>query len=155
MKTLQKGDRAPEFRLQDQNREVVALADFRNAKLLVYFFPKAGTPGCTRQACAVRDALPGLHGTGADVVGISPDSPEDLKQFEEDHDLGFTLLSDRDHKIAEAYGAWGEQTRNGETFTTVIRSAFLVDERGRVEEAWPRIDPDRTVPAVNAALGLA
>jgi peroxiredoxin Q/BCP len=150
---LEPGDPAPPFALVDQGGRTVRLEDYRGRKVLVYFFPKADTPGCTAQSCAVRDAREELASLGVDVVGISPDAPEDQAAFDRKYGLGFPLLSDPDHRVAEAYGVWGERTLYGKTVVGIVRSSFLVDEEGRVERAWYRVKPEETVPKARAALG--
>lgn len=155
MVTLARGDTAPPFALKDQSGTVVRLADYRGRRLLVYFYPKAGTSGCTTQSCAVRDARDELSGLGVDVVGISPDPPEAQAAFDREHELGFPLLSDPDHAVAEAWGAWGEKSMYGKPYVGILRSAFIVDERGRIHEAFYRIAPRATVPAVQRALRSA
>lgn len=152
MAKLGPGDPAPAFALPDQSGRTVRLEDFRGRKLLVYFYPKADTPGCTTQSCAVRDAREELASLGVDVVGISPDPPEDQAAFDRKYGLGFPLLSDPDHEVADAYGAWGERTLYGKKVTGVIRSSFLIDEEGRIERAWYRVKPEETVPEARAAL---
>jgi thioredoxin-dependent peroxiredoxin len=149
---LSPGDPAPDFRLPDASGEEVALSGLRGRKVLVYFYPKADTPGCTKQACGLRDALPDLGDTA--VVGISPDKPAALAKFDTKYGLGFPLLSDVDHAVAEAYGVWGEKKNYGRTYMGLIRSAFLVDEEGLVEQAWPKISPADTPTRLKAALGL-
>ncbi len=151
---LEIGDPAPPFALRDQRGETVRLADFgqRGRKVLVYFYPAADTPGCTRQSCSLRDHMQELEGIGVEVVGISPDVPEDQLAFDEKFGLGFPLLSDPDHAVADAWGAWGERERDGRTFTGIIRSSFLVDEDGRIERAWYKVTPEDTVPNALAAL---
>ncbi|HLT69169.1 MAG TPA: thioredoxin-dependent thiol peroxidase [Acidimicrobiales bacterium] len=148
---LKQGDKAPDFSLLDQDGRTVSLADFRGRKVLVYFYPKADTPGCTTQACGLRDVLGEIGDTA--VVGISPDKPEKQKRFDEKYGLGFPLLSDIDHAVAEAYGAWGEKKNYGRTYMGVIRSAFLVDEEGNLAEVWPKITPKDTPKKLLAALG--
>ena len=150
---LQPGDTAPGFSLSDQNGNMVGSADFRGGKLLVYFYPKADTPGCTRQACSVRDAMPDLNAIGVAAVGISPDRPEKQKKFDGKYALGFPLLSDGDHAVAEAYGVWGEKVRYGRTSVGITRSAFLIDESGRIIRAWYGVRPEDTVTKALAALG--
>jgi thioredoxin-dependent peroxiredoxin len=149
---LQPGDEAPDFALEDQSGSTVELSDFKGRKVLVYFYPKADTPGCTTQACGLRDALPEL-GDGVVVVGIRPDAPSKQLRFDEKHGLGFPLLSDPDHEVAEAYGAWGERSMYGRKFMGIVRSAFLVDEKGRIEQAWPKISPKDTPLKLKQALG--
>ena len=152
MTTLQPGDPAPPFELLDQDSKPVGLADFAGRKLLVYFYPKASTPGCTAQSCAVRDALPDLTKAGTAAVGISPDAPKTQAKFDLKHELGFPLLSDSGHSVAEAYGVWGEKSMYGKKYMGVTRSSFLIDEEGRIQEAWYKVSPGDTVPKALAAL---
>ena len=152
MVELKSGDKAPRFTLDDQDGRPVSLEDFSGRRLLVYFYPKAGTSGCTTQAQAVRDALGQLAERRAAVVGISPDTPQAQKRFDDKHNLGFPLLSDPEHQTAEAYGVWAEKKLYGRSFMGVVRSAFLVDETGRVAAVWYKISPKNTVPAVLKAL---
>ena len=144
------GDRAPAFHLADQNGEKVRLSSFQGRKVLVFFYPKASTPGCTTQACGLRDVAGEIGDTA--IVGISPDAPDKLAKFDEKNGLGFTLLSDPDHVAAEKYGAWGEKKLYGKTYMGVIRSAFLIDEKGTVTHAWPKISPKDTPKKLLAAL---
>jgi len=153
MASLEPGDPAPGFALPDQLGGAVRLEDLRGRKVLVYFYPAADTPGCTKQSCDLRDHRQDLAGIGAEVVGISPDRPEAQLAFDRKYDLGFPLLSDPDHQVAEAWGAWGEKTRNGKTSVGIIRSSFLIDEDGRIERAWYGVKPQDTVPNALAALG--
>ena len=152
---LRAGDPAPPFSLADQTGNAVRLTDFVGRKLLLYFYPKADTPGCTTQSCAVRDAREDLASLGVDVVGISPDEPQEQARFDEKFDLGFPLLSDPDHAVAEAYGVWGEKVNYGRTYMGIIRSSFLVDEEGRIERAWYKVSPAATVPNAQKALAGA
>lgn len=152
MSTLQKGQKAPDFTLCDQNGTCVSLSGFAGRKVLVYFYPKADTPGCTTQACAVRDALEELGKHGVAAVGISPDKPAKQAKFDSKYSLGFPLLADEDNAVAEAYGAWGEKSMYGKTYMGIIRSAFLIDEQGNVAETWYKVSPGDTVPNVLAAL---
>ena len=135
------GEKAPGFELVSDTGETVKLSDFEGQKVVIYFYPKANTSGCTAQACALRDAYPQLQAHDAVVIGISPDPPDALVEFREDHDLPFMLLSDPDHKVAEAYGAWGEKTSSGKTYEGIIRSHFVVDEEGRLVEARHNVQP--------------
>ncbi len=153
MATLEPGDPGPPFALPDQQGNTVRLEDLRGRKVLVYFYPEADTPGCTTQSCDLRDHRQDLAGIGAEVVGISPDQPEDQLAFDRKYRLGFPLLSDPDHSVAEAWGAWGEKTRNEKTYEGIIRSSFLVDEDGRIERAWYGVKPEDTVPNALAELG--
>ena len=152
MTTLKIGDRAPEFQLPDQNDVIVSLKDFRGIKLLLYFYPQADTSGCTKQACSVRDAMPDLKSLGIAVVGISPDKPEKQKKFDEKYSLGFPLLSDPDHSVAKAYGAWGEKKMYGKVYEGIIRSAFLIGPDGKIIGVWYKVAPADTVPNVKKAL---
>lgn len=150
--TLKRGDAAPAFSLLDQDGNLVRLKDFAGRKLLVYFYPQADTPGCTTQSCAVRDAREDLSGLGVDVVGISPDQPEEQAAFDRKFSLSFPLLSDPDHAVADAYGVWGEKSMYGNRYDGIIRSSFLVDERGKILEAFYKVAPKDTVPKAERAL---
>lgn len=149
---LTPGDKAPTFTLEDQTGEKVKLSDFKGRKVLVYFYPRADTPGCTQQACGLRDAAPQIGDTV--VLGISPDKPAAQAKFDAKYSLGFPLLSDQDHAVAEAYGAWGEKSMYGKKYMGIVRSAFLVDEKGKVSHAWPKISPKDTPANLKNALGL-
>jgi peroxiredoxin Q/BCP len=149
---LAAGDVAPDFALPDQHGETVRLSDRRGRRVLVYFYPEADTPGCTTQSCAVRDARTDLDGLGVDALGIAPSSVEAQAAFDTKFSLGFPLLSDPDHSVAEAYGAWGEKTSYGRTSVGIIRSSFLIDPEGRVEGAWYKVTPKDTVPKALAAM---
>ena len=152
MAQLSAGDRAPAFALVDQHGQKIRLSTFKGRKVVVYFYPKADTPGCTTQSCALSDAMPELSGLGADVVGISPDSPDRQLRFDEKYGLGFPLLADEDHSVAEAWGAWGEKVNYGKRYFGIVRSAFVVDERGRIAAAFYKVSPQDTVPKVTAVL---
>jgi peroxiredoxin Q/BCP len=152
MAQLKVGDKAPAFALPDQDGNTTALADFRGRRLLVYFYPKADTPGCTKQACSIRDAMADLSDAGVTTVGISPDQPDKQKKFDDKYDLGFPLLSDPDHKIAQAYGAWGKKSMYGKTYEGIIRSSFLIDEKGKVLQVSYKVKPLDTVPNARQAL---
>ena len=147
---LQPGDPAPPFALSDQAGRTVSLSDFAGRRVLVYFYPKADTAGCTAQACALRDVAGEVGHTA--IVGISPDPPARQARFDEKYGLGFPLLSDQDHAVAEAYGAWGERSMYGKRYMGIIRSAFLVAEDGRVTHAWPKVSPRDTALNLLAAL---
>ena len=150
---LKQGDPAPDFTLLDQNGEPFHLAERVKAGKgwhLIYFYPKADTPGCTTQSCGLRDVLGDIGDTA--VVGISPDKPAKQKKFDEKYGLGFPLLADQDHAVAESYGAWGEKKNYGRTYMGIIRSAFLVDEDGNLAEAWPKISPKDTPTKLLQAL---
>ena len=132
---LSPGDLAPDFQLLDADERDVSLMQFRGGRVVLYFYPAALTPGCTTQACDFRDNLSVLQGAGLAVVGISPDLPEKLRKFRDTHALTFPLLSDPEHRVLEAFGAWGEKSLYGKTVTGVIRSTVVVDASGRVEHA--------------------
>lgn len=132
---LQVGDTAPAFTLPDADGNPVTLSDFKGRKVIVYFYPAASTPGCTKQACDFRDSLTELGGAGLDVVGISPDKPEKLAKFRDAEGLTFPLLSDPEKKVLTAWGAFGEKKMYGKTVQGVIRSTFVVDENGTIEVA--------------------
>jgi peroxiredoxin Q/BCP len=152
MAHLNIGDPAPDFALTDQEGNTVKLSDFQEKKLLLYFYPKADTPGCTKQACQIRDARSELADLGVDAVGISPDKPGAQKKFDGKYGLGFPLLSDPDHAAAQAYGAWGEKKMYGKTSMGIIRSSFLIDENGKIKGAWYKVKPEDTVPLAQEAL---
>ncbi len=149
---LRPGAIAPPFGLKDQSGRIVSLTDYAGRKLLVYFYPRADTPGCTVQSCSVRDHRKRLGKLGVDVVGISPDSPATQKRFDQKFTLGFPLLSDQDRLVARAWGAFGERTLYGRRYAGIVRSSFLVDESGRILAAWYGVKPDETVRHAKAAL---
>jgi peroxiredoxin Q/BCP len=139
---LEPGKKAPAFTLLDQDGQKVKLADFKGHKVLVYFYPKADTPGCTAQSCGLRDVADDVG--DAVILGISPDQPEKQKKFDTKYSLGFPLLSDPEHAVADKFGVWGEKKLYGKAYMGIIRSAFLIDEAGKVEEAWYKISPKDT-----------
>lgn len=132
---LTEGDKAPEFSLLNDAGETVSLQDFAGERVVVYFYPRANTPGCTKEACDFRDSLAQLNDAGIKVVGISPDKPESLAKFRDEHDLNFPLLSDPDKEVMQAYGAFGEKKNYGKVVQGVIRSTFLVEEDGTISLA--------------------
>lgn len=152
MGQLNVGDKAPDFELEDQSGNTVKLSDFKGRKLLIFFYPKADTPGCTKQSCSVRDAHEELATAGVDAVGISPDKSSKQQKFDTKYGLGFPLLSDPEHQVAEAYGAWGEKKMYGKTFEGIIRSSFLIDEEGKVAQVAYKVKPLDTIPKALAAL---
>jgi len=153
MSELKVGDSAPDFELLAQDGKTWRLADFKGQSLLIYFYPKADTSGCTAQSCAVRDALGDLAGLGAKAIGVSPDKPEKQAKFDNKFDLGFPLLADIDHSVADAYGAWGEKSMYGKKYMGIIRSSFLVDGKGKIAGAWYKVKPGDTAPKALEALG--
>jgi len=148
---LTPGMPAPAFTLLDQDGEPISLAKQQGNKVLVYFYPKADTPGCTKQSCGLRDIADDIGDTI--IIGISPDLPAKLAKFDQKYDLGFTLLSDADHSVSEAYGVWAEKSMYGRKYMGIVRSAFLIDENGNIEEAWYKISPDATPTNLLKALG--
>lgn len=155
MPQLKPGDKAPAFSLEDQDGKAVKLSDFKGKTVLLYFYPKAGTPGCTKQSCSVRDARKDLSRRGVVVLGVSPDAPAAQKKFDGKYGLGFPLLADTEHAVAEAYGVWGKKSMYGKTYFGIVRTAFLIDAKGKVVDAWYKVSPDDTVPGAFAALGGA
>lgn len=150
---LETGQPAPEFLLDDQTGSPVSLSSFGGRKVLVYFYPRADTPGCTTQACGLRDVL-GQIGTTV-VLGISPDTPAKQAKFDQKYELGFPLLADMDHAVAEAYGVWVEKSMYGKKYLGIERSAFLIDESGKLEQVWYKISPKDTPTNLLAALSAA
>src|SRR5690348_9725619 len=150
MTTLSAGDKAPAFTLLDQDEQKVKLTDFKGRKVLVYFYPKADTPGCTAQSCGLRD-IAGEVGDTA-IVGISPDKPAKQAKFDEKYGLGFPLLADEDHGVAKAYGVWTEKSMYGKKYMGILRSAFLIDENGKLADVWYKVSPADTPKNLLAAL---
>lgn len=138
MRTLKVGENAPHFTLLNQNNEAVSLTQFQGKKVLVYFYPKALTPGCTTQASGLRDSKAELENLGVVILGISPDSPKKLAQFIEKKELNFTLLSDEEHLVAEQFGVWGEKKFMGRTFDGIHRISFLIDEQGKIAQVFDK-----------------
>ncbi|MGW0608219.1 thioredoxin-dependent thiol peroxidase [Streptomyces sp. NPDC002644] len=151
---LQPGDSAPAFTLPDADGKEVSLADYAGRKVIVYFYPAALTPGCTKQACDFTDNLELLAGAGYDVVGISPDKPEKLAKFRDKESLKVTLLADPDKKVLEAYGAFGEKKLYGKTVVGVIRSTVVVDAEGKVERALYNVKATGHVAKIIRDLGV-
>jgi thioredoxin-dependent peroxiredoxin len=152
---LKPGDKAPDFTLLDQNGEPFTLSKSlmqRKVWHLIYFYPKADTPGCTAQACGLRDARPQVGDTV--LLGVSPDPPSKQQRFDAKYELGFPLLADEDHAVAEAYGVWGEKTNYGKTYMGIIRSAFLIDEDGTIADAWYKVSPADTTTNLLKALAV-
>lgn len=139
---LTSGDKAPDFTLLDQRGEQVKLKDFKGRRVLLFFYPKADTPGCTAQACGLRDVAGEVGDTV--ILGISPDKPAKQAKFDDKFGLGFPLLADEDHAVAEAYDVWAEKSMYGKKYFGIVRSAFLVDEKGKVAEAWYKVSPKDT-----------
>jgi peroxiredoxin Q/BCP len=142
MANLEPGDQAPAFTLPDQDGTPVSLEDFKGRKLLLYFYPADDTPGCTKEACQFNDNLHAFQAADVPVIGVSPDDAASHQRFRSKFGLGFTLLSDPDHAVADQYGAWGERVRYGQTIIGILRSTFLIDEQGKVERAWYKVKAD-------------
>ena len=141
--SLAAGTRAPFFELHDQAGEIVRLRDFEGQWVVLYFYPKDDTPGCTKEACNFRDNYGAIQATGAALFGISGDSEAAHAKFAEKYSLPFRLLVDEDHAVSRAYGAWGLKTNYGKTYEGMIRSTFIIDSAGRIAKVWPRVKPDR------------
>ena len=154
MTRLEPGSAAPDFTLPDADGNPVRLKDLRGQKVVVYFYPAAMTPGCTKQACDFRDSLDSLKAAGYTVLGISPDKPEKLAKFRERDAVNFPLLSDPDKTTLEAYGAFGEKTMYGKKVTGVIRSTFVIDEKGKIEQAQYNVRATGHVAKLRRDLGL-
>jgi thioredoxin-dependent peroxiredoxin len=149
---LAPGDKAPAFSLPDADGNKVSLADYKGRRVVVYFYPAASTPGCTKQACVFRDNLHELNDAGIDVVGVSPDKPEKLAKFRDAEGLTFPLLSDPDRKVLTAWGAYGEKMMYGKTVTGVIRSTFVVDEKGKIAVAQYNVKAAHTATKIRQIL---
>jgi len=148
------GDPAPEFTLPDADGKPVALSDYRGRSVVVYFYPAASTPGCTKQACDFRDSLAELDTAGFAVLGISPDPPAKLAKFRDAEGLTFPLLSDEDRSVLKAYGAYGEKQMYGRTVTGVIRSSFVIDPQGRIDQALYHVRATGHVARLRKDLGV-
>ncbi len=146
------GAPAPDFTLNDENGQPVRLSDFRGKRVVVYFYPKDDTPGCTAQACGFRDAYPEITERNAVVIGISPDDAGSHQKFKTKYDLPFILLVDPDHAVAEAYGVWGERSMYGRTYMGITRSSFVIDEQGRFIDVQFKISPQDSVMKALEAL---
>ncbi len=140
MEKLTVGQAAPRFEGVDQNGNKLSLADFAGRKLILYFYPKDNTPGCTAEACSLRDGRDELQKMGFEVVGVSPDSEKSHRGFIEKHSLNFPLLSDTDKKIAQAYGVWGEKKFMGRAYMGILRTTFVIDEKGVIEKIFDQVD---------------
>ncbi len=138
---LTEGTIAPDFRLQADDGREISLSDYRGKKVVLYFYPKDNTPGCTTEACSFRDGHSELLAAGAIVLGVSPDSIKSHVNFKTKFDLPFALLSDPDHEVAEMYGAWGEKKMYGKTYMGIIRSTFIIDEQGVIAKVFPKVTP--------------
>ncbi|HEX3042895.1 MAG TPA: thioredoxin-dependent thiol peroxidase [Solirubrobacterales bacterium] len=149
---LQSGDKAPAFTLPDRNGEKVKLSDLKGQTVVLYFYPRADTPGCTTQACGVRDRSAEYEAAGARVIGISPDEVGEIDKFAGKYDLGFTLLADADHAVAEKYGAWVEKSMYGRKYMGVARATFIIDPKGKIAKVFPKVQPKKHDDLVLKAL---
>ncbi len=149
---IEAGSKAADFTLKDEQGNDVSLADFKGKKIVLYFYPKDNTPGCTKQACSFRDVYDDILETGAVVIGISPDKPTSHKKFKEKFNLPFYLLCDEDHKVADSFGAWGEKKMYGKTYMGIIRSTFIIDEDMNVIKVYPKVTPEGHGEAILNAL---
>ncbi len=149
---LTQGQKAPAFTLPDDEGNPVSLSDYLGQKVVVYFYPKDDTPGCTKEACSFRDAFDDFLAAGAAVLGVSPDGAGSHERFRKRYHLPFRLLSDPDHKVAEAYGAWGEKSMYGRKTLGILRSTFIVDERGDIVRVFPHVKPEGHAEEVLKAL---
>jgi peroxiredoxin Q/BCP len=145
------GSPVPDVVLTNQHDVLVDLATLRGQRVLIFFYPKANTPGCTQQACGLRDVVSAVDGTV--ILGISPDKPAAQKKFDDKYELGYDLLADTDHSVAEAFGVWQEKVNYGKRYMGIVRSAFLIDPKGKIEQAWYKISPADTPKKLLEALG--
>jgi thioredoxin-dependent peroxiredoxin len=150
---LDEGTTAPDFTLPNQDGDDISLSDFRGRPVVLYFYPKADTPGCTTQACGIRDHAADYDAAGAVVLGVSPDPVSAVKKFHGGQSLNFTLLADEDHSISDLYGVWGEKKNYGRTYMGVTRSTYIIDPEGRIARAFPKVSPKTHDEVVLAALG--
>jgi peroxiredoxin Q/BCP len=150
---IEPGAEAPDFELPDQDGNAIKLADLRGKPVVLYFYPKADTPGCTTQACGIRDHRGDYERLGAVVLGVSPDPVKKIAKFAEKHGLDFTLLADEDHAVADAYGVWVEKSMYGRTYWGNARATFIIDPAGRVAQVFPKVSPKTHDELVIAALG--
>jgi peroxiredoxin Q/BCP len=155
MAVLGVGDKAPPFKAADQDGNSVSLRDFKGQKVVLYFYPKDDTPGCTKEACSFRDGWAKFRRRKVAVLGVSVDDEKSHKKFAEKYSLPFTLLADEDKAIVNAYGVWGEKSLYGRTFMGIRRVTYLIDENGRIAAVWPKVKPDGHADEILAAVGTA
>ncbi len=149
---LNVGDKAPEFKLHDETGKEISLSDFKGKKVIVYFYPKDDTPGCTTEACSFRDVYDEILEAGAVVIGISKDDSESHEKFKNKYNLPFYLLSDPEHKVLEDYGAWQEKKMYGKVYMGIARITFIIDENGVVQKAYPKVKPESHAEEILDAL---
>ena len=152
MTTLKEGDKAPDFTAKDQNGKTVSLSDFRGKNVILYFYPKDDTPGCTAEACSFRDNYQAMLGKGFDVIGVSVDSEKSHKKFEKKYSLPFTLIADSDHKIVETYGLWGEKTMFGRKYMGTFRVTFVIGPDGVIKKVIDKVDTENASQQVTGLL---
>jgi peroxiredoxin Q/BCP len=150
---LETGENAPDFTLPDQDGNDVTLSDLKGTTVVLYFYPKADTPGCTTQACGVRDHLPDDEQAGVRVLGVSPDPVKLVKKFHDKQSLNFTLLADEDHAVCDAYGVWGEKSMYGKTYMGAARATFIIDGEGVIRHVIPKVSPKTHDEEVLKAIG--
>jgi len=149
---IEEGQKAPDFTLSDQDGHEVSLSGLSGKPVVLYFYPRADTPGCTTQACGVRDHRADYSTAGATVLGVSPDPVAKVKKFHDKHDLGFTLLADEDHAVCELYGTWAEKSMYGKKYWGALRATFVIDAGGKVAKVFPKVSPKTHDEQVLAAL---
>ena len=150
---LKVGDAAPDFEAQSDTGDTIRLSDYRGRRVVLYFYPKDDTPGCTTQSCGFRDAYPQIEERNAVVLGVSPDNLKSHQKFKTKYNLPFTLVVDADHRISEAYGVWGEKSMMGKKYMGITRSHFVIDEQGKIADAQVKVSPAESVERAIAALG--
>jgi peroxiredoxin Q/BCP len=153
MKLLAVGDKAPDFATADQSGERVSLKDFRGKKVVLYFYPKDDTPGCTKEACSFRDGFSKFRRRKIEILGVSVDDEESHKKFAEKYDLPFRLLADAEKRIVKDYGVWGEKSLYGRKYIGTNRVTYVIDERGKIVAVWPKVKPDGHADEILAAIG--
>ena len=149
---LEAGSKAPDFTLKDQNGKTVTLSDFSGQTVVLYFYPKANTSGCTTQACGVRDHMGEYNNAGAKVIGVSPDDVKSIKKFDDANGFGFTLLADKDHKVSDMYGTWVEKSMYGNKYMGVQRATFIINGEGKIARVFPKVQPKKHDDVVLKAL---
>lgn len=150
---LNKGETAPDFELVNEEEETVKLSDYRGKRIMLFFYPKAGTSGCTTQACGLRDNFPQIEAANATVIGVSPDKPVALAKWKAKENLPYSLLSDPEHEVAELYGVWGEKKMYGKSYMGIIRSHFIIDAEGIIEDVQFKVSPKNSISRAMVTLG--